>query len=153
MDVEKQPLPALTAVGACARKRLTAGGNIRRRRRADLVAQDFDFYGWRCACCGSGDVALAQHTARSCSAEMPRRVACAAGFGAMVSTRDSRSCACPARTPKGTGERCTLAHIDSKKCRYACNEIKLLVKEFGTDRTAHNGHARAETCATPQPEK
>ena len=42
MDVEKQPLPALTAVGACARKRLTAGGNIRRRRRADLIAQDFD---------------------------------------------------------------------------------------------------------------
>ena len=47
---------------------------------------------------------------------------------AMVSPRDSRSCACPARTPKGTGERCTLAHIDSKKRRYACNEIKLLVR-------------------------
>ena len=29
---------------------------------------------------------------------------------------------------KGTGERCTLAHIDSKKRRYACNEIKLLVR-------------------------
>jgi len=39
------------------RKRPSAGGNIRRRRRADLVAQDFDLYGWRCACCGSGDVA------------------------------------------------------------------------------------------------
>ena len=143
----------LAAGGACARKPLSAGGNIRRRRRAELVAQDFDFYGWRCACCGSGDAAVAQHTARSCSAEMPRRVACAAGFGAMVSPRDSRSCACPARTPKGTGERCTLAHIDSKKCRYACNEIKLLVKEFGTDRTAHDGHACAARCATPQPEQ
>jgi hypothetical protein len=133
------------------RKRPSAGGNIRRRRRADLVAQDFDLYGWRCACCGSGDVAVAQHTARSCPAEMPRRVACTAGFGAMVSPRDSRSCACPARTPKDTGERCTLAHIDSKKRRYACNEIKLLVKEFGTDRTARDGHARAARCATPQP--
>ena len=30
---------------------------------------------------------------------------------------------------KGTGERCTLAHIDSKKRRYACNEIKLPAKE------------------------
>jgi hypothetical protein len=27
---------------------------------------------------------------------------------------------------KGTGERCTLAHIDRKKRCYACNEIKLL---------------------------
>ncbi|MDX6339981.1 MAG: hypothetical protein QOH87_119, partial [Trebonia sp.] len=26
---------------------------------------------------------------------------------------------------KGTGERCTLAHIDGKKRCYACNEIKL----------------------------
>jgi hypothetical protein len=42
LDVEKQPLPTLTAVGACASKRPTAGGNIGRRRRADLVAQDFD---------------------------------------------------------------------------------------------------------------
>jgi hypothetical protein len=24
---------------------------------------------------------------------------------------------------KGAGERCTLAHVDSKKRRYACNEI------------------------------
>ena len=54
---------------------------------------------------------------------------------------------------KGTGERCTLAHIDSKKRRYACNEIKLLEKEFGTDRTARYGHARAARCATPQPEQ
>ena len=54
---------------------------------------------------------------------------------------------------KGTGERCTLAHVDSKKRRCACNEIKLPVKEFGTDRTARDGHARAATCATPQPEQ
>ena len=40
---------------------------------------------------------------------------------------------------KGTGKRCTLAHIDSKKYRYACNEIKLPVKEFDTDRTAVTG--------------
>jgi len=54
---------------------------------------------------------------------------------------------------KGHGERCTLAHIDSKKRRYACNEIKLPVKEFDTDRTARNRHARAARCATPQPEQ
>ena len=54
---------------------------------------------------------------------------------------------------KGTGERRTPAHIDSKKRRYACNEIKLPVKEFGTDRTARDGHARAARCATPQPEQ
>ena len=144
---------ALAAGEESASKRPSAGGNIGGRRRAEQVAQDFDLYGWRCACCGSGDVAVAQHTARSCSAEMPRRVACTAGFGAMASPRDSRSCACPARTPKGTDERCTLAHIDSKKRRYACNEIKLLVKEFGTDRTARAGHARAARCATPQPEQ
>ena len=52
---------------------------------------------------------------------------------------------------KGMGERCTLAHIDSKKCRYACNEIKLLEKDPGTDRTAGDGHARAARCATPEP--
>ena len=54
---------------------------------------------------------------------------------------------------KGAGERCTLAHIDGKKRCYACNEIKLLEKEFGTDRTARDGHARAARCATPQPEQ
>jgi len=54
---------------------------------------------------------------------------------------------------KGTGERCTLAHIDGKERCYACNEIKLPVKEFGTDRTARDGHTRAATCATPQPEQ
>ena len=54
---------------------------------------------------------------------------------------------------KGTGERCTLAHIDSKKRCYACNEIKLPVKEFDTDRTARNRHARAARCATQQREQ
>ena len=54
---------------------------------------------------------------------------------------------------KGTGKRCTLAHIDSKKHRYACNEIKLPAKEFDTDRTARDEHARAARCATPQPEQ
>ena len=54
---------------------------------------------------------------------------------------------------EGTGERCTLARIDGKKRCCACNEIKLLEKEFGTDRTARNGHARAARCATPQPEQ
>jgi len=38
----KQPLLTLTAVGACASKRPTAGGNIGRRQRAELIAQDFD---------------------------------------------------------------------------------------------------------------
>jgi hypothetical protein len=54
---------------------------------------------------------------------------------------------------KGTGGRCTLAHTGGKECCYACNEVKLPVKEFGTDRTARDGHARAATCATPQPEQ
>jgi hypothetical protein len=54
---------------------------------------------------------------------------------------------------KGTGGRRTLAHTDSKKRRYACNEIKLPEKEFGTDRTARDGHARAARCAAPQPEQ
>ena len=54
---------------------------------------------------------------------------------------------------KGMGERCTLAHVDCKKCRYACNEIKLPTMEFDTDRTARDGHARAARCATPQPEQ
>ena len=40
---------------------------------------------------------------------------------------------------KGTGKRCTLAQIDSRKRRYASNEIKLPVKEFDTDRTARDG--------------
>jgi hypothetical protein len=54
---------------------------------------------------------------------------------------------------KGTGEWCTLAQIDGKKRCYACNEIKPLEKEFGTDRTARDGHARAARCATPEPEQ
>ncbi len=54
---------------------------------------------------------------------------------------------------KGTGERCTLALVDSKKRRCACNEIKLPAKEFDTDRAARDGHARAARCATPQPEQ
>jgi hypothetical protein len=103
----------LAAGGACESKRPSAGGNIGGRRRADLVAQDFDLYGWRCACCDWGDVAVAQPTARSCSAEMPRRVACTAGFGTMATPRDSRSCQ-SCNDYEGTGEGCTLAHIDSK---------------------------------------
>jgi len=54
---------------------------------------------------------------------------------------------------KGSGERCTLACIDSKKRRYACDEIKLPVKEFDSDRTARDGHTRTARCATPQPEQ
>jgi hypothetical protein len=96
---------------------------------------------------------VAQHTARSCSAEMPRRVACTAGFGTRASPEGFQILCLSCNDSKGTGERCTLAHIDSKKHCYACNEIKLLVKEFGTDRTARDGHARAARCATPQPEQ
>jgi hypothetical protein len=59
----------------------------------------------------------------------------------------------PGNDSKGTGERCTPAHIDDKKPCCACNEIKLLEKEFGPDRTARDGHARAARCATPQPEQ
>jgi hypothetical protein len=52
-----------------------------------------------------------------------------------------------------TGERCTPAHAGGEERCCACNEIKLPVREFGTDRTARDGHARAATCATPQPEQ
>jgi len=55
--------------------------------------------------------------------------------------------------PKGTGERRALAHTDGKERCCACNEVKLPVKESGTDRTARDGHARAATCATPHPEQ
>ena len=95
---------ALAAGGESASKRPSAGGNIRGCRGADLVAQDFDLYGWRCACCGSGDVAVAQHTARSCSAEMPGRAACTAGFGTMACPRDCGPCACPATTPRARAD-------------------------------------------------
>jgi hypothetical protein len=54
---------------------------------------------------------------------------------------------------KGTGGRCTLAHIDGKERCYACDKIKPLEKESGTDRTARDGHPRAARCATPQPEQ
>jgi hypothetical protein len=54
---------------------------------------------------------------------------------------------------KGTGERRTLAHADGTERCYACNEIKLPAKEFGADRTARNGHPRAATRATPQPQQ
>ena len=83
---------------------------------------------------------------------MPRRVACTADFGIITSRGIPvlRPCC---NDSKGTGKRCTLAHIDSKKHRYACNEIKLPTKEFDTDRTARDEHARAARCATPQPEQ
>ena len=106
-----------------------------------------------CACCGSGDMAVAQHTARSCSAEMPRRVACTAGFGIMASPEGFKSLRLSCNDLEGTGERRTLAHIDGKERCYARDEIKLLEKKFGTDRTARDGHARAARCATPQPEQ
>ena len=54
---------------------------------------------------------------------------------------------------KGTGEPCTLAHTDGTERCYACNEIKLPAKELGADRTARDGHPRAATRATPQPQQ
>jgi hypothetical protein len=48
---------------------------------------------------------------------------------------------------KGTSERCMLAHIDGKKRCDACNEIKLLEKKFGADRTDRDGHrSRCKMC-------
>jgi hypothetical protein len=44
----------LLAGGERAGKCPGGGGNIRSRRRAELVAPGFNPYGWRCACCGSG---------------------------------------------------------------------------------------------------
>ena len=79
--------------------------------------------------------------------------ACTAGFGTMASPEGFQVLCLSCNDSKGTGERCTLAHAGGKERCYACNEIKLPVKEFGTDRTARDGHARAATCATPQPEQ
>ena len=117
------------------------------------MAQDFDLYGWRCACCGLGGRGggsahrekLFGRDAETCGMyRWLRDNGFPEGFQILcLSCNDS----------KGTGERCTLAHIDRKRRCYACNEIKLLEKEFGTDRTARDGHARAARCATPQPEQ
>ena len=41
---------ALAAGGESARKHPSAGGNNGGRQRAELVAQDFDLYSWRCGC-------------------------------------------------------------------------------------------------------
>jgi len=100
----------LAAGGACASKRPSAGGNIGGRRRADLVAQDFDLYGWRCACCGLGGRGggsahrekLFRRDAETCG--MYRRLrdnGLPGGFQILcLSCNES----------KGTGERCTLAY-------------------------------------------
>jgi hypothetical protein len=56
-----------------AGKRPGAGGNIEGRRRAYLTSAGLRPHGRRCAYCGSGNVAVARRTARSSSAEMPRR--------------------------------------------------------------------------------
>jgi hypothetical protein len=91
-------------------------------------------------------VAVAQHTAaETCGV---RRWLRHNGFpaGFQVLCLSCNDC-------KGTGERRTLAHTDGRKRCYACNEIKLLEKEPGTDRTAGDGHARAARCATPEPEQ
>jgi hypothetical protein len=83
-----------------ASKRSSEGGNIGGHRRANLSAEDFDRYGWRCACRSSGNVAVVKYTARSYSAGMPRCVVCTAGFGTIGSQRDFSSGACPATTPR-----------------------------------------------------
>jgi hypothetical protein len=116
------------------------------------VAQGFDLYGWRCACCGLGGRGggsahrekLFGRDAETCGMyrwlrdnDLPE------GFQILcLSCNESKGTANGARS-----------HIDSEKRCYACNEIKLLVKEFGTDRTARDGHARAARCTTPQPEQ
>ncbi len=127
---------ALAAGGGSAGNRLSAGGNIAGRRRAVLMARDSGLCGWRCACCG----------------RMPRRAACTAGFGTMGPEGFQLLCL-SCNDSKGTGGRCTLAHIDGEKRCYARNEIKQPEREPGTDRTVHDGHARAASCATPQPEQ
>jgi len=128
---------ALAPLGESASKHPGAGGNIGGRQGAGIVAQDFGLCSWRCGCCGSGDVAVAQHP------EMPGRAACTAGFGTMASPGiPGLVPAC--KRPKGTGEPCMLAHVDGKERCCACNEIKLPVKESGTDRTARDGHARVQ---------
>jgi hypothetical protein len=95
---------------ACASKRPSAGGNIGGRRRADLVAQDFDLYGWRCACCGLGGRGggsahrekLFGRDAETCGMyRWLRDNGLPEGFQILcLSCNES----------KGTGERCTLAY-------------------------------------------
>jgi hypothetical protein len=53
----------------------------------------------------------------------------------------------PCNDSKGTGERRALAHTGGKERCCACNEVKLPVKEFGTDRTARDGaRSRCNMC-------
>ena len=84
--------------------------------------QVFDHYGWRCACYGSGDALSVDHVNGGGSAHREKL------FG-----RDAETCGryrwlrdngfpegfqilcLSCNDSKGTGERCTLAHIDSKK--------------------------------------
>ena len=91
-------------------KRPSAGGNIGGRRSADLVAQDFDLYGWRCACCGLGGRGggsahrekLFGRDAETCGMyRWLRDNGLPEGFQILcLSCNES----------KGTGERCTLAY-------------------------------------------
>jgi hypothetical protein len=79
-------------------QRPSAGGNIRGRRRAELSAQVFDHYGWRCVCCGWGDAAGLAHREKLFGRD-------AETYGMHRWLRDDY---------KGTGEWCTLAHVDGK---------------------------------------
>lgn len=63
----------------------------------------------------------------SCPAEMPRRVACTAGLRQWPPERcQILGLSCDGS--KGTGDWCAPEPVDSKKRRYACNEIKLPAK-------------------------
>ena len=137
---------------ACACKRPRAGGNIGGRWHADIATQDFDLCGWwRLLRFGERGAGSARHE------KLFGRDAETCGMYGWLRDNDlpagGQIWVLSCNESKGTGEQCTLAHVDSKKRRCACNEIKLPAKEFDTDRTARDGHARAARCATPQPEQ
>jgi hypothetical protein len=111
------PLGA-AAGGACSSKRPSAGGNIGGRRRAELAAQVFDYYGWRCDCCGPGTRWLSTTP----EAVRPRcrdvwHVPLASGQ--CLPPRDSRSCSATTSRARANGarSRCTMCDAAARAMR------------------------------------
>jgi hypothetical protein len=104
----------LAAGGESASKRPSVGGNIGGRRRADLVAQDFDLYGRA--------VRLLRFGGRGGGSARREKLFCrdAETCGRYRWLRDNgfpegfQFLCLSCNDSKGAGERCTLARIDSK---------------------------------------
>jgi hypothetical protein len=87
-----------------AGKRPGARGNIEGRRRAYLTNAGLRPDGRRCACCGSGNVAVVRRTARSSSAAMPGRGLDGWAGGQRLPSGDSRVLRMSCSESRGAGE-------------------------------------------------